>query len=169
MFKRICSVLSGMILVVLAIAAGLLLIPRAAGYQTMAVLTGSMEPNYPVGSLIYVKETAPEELKPGDVITFHISADTVVTHRIVEINEAEQEVVTKGDANNTKDGNPVSYNNIVGKAEFHIPYLGYVAIYSRTPLGIGAVCGLLILVILLNFLPEILTKEEENEKEMNLV
>nr|WP_317283096.1 signal peptidase I [uncultured Sellimonas sp.] len=86
MLKKICGFLSGVILLVLAVLAGILIIPKLMGYEEMAVLTGSMEPKYPVGSLIYVKEENPENLKVGDVITYRLSEDTVVTHRIVEIN-----------------------------------------------------------------------------------
>ena len=69
MLKKICGFLSGVLLIVLAVLAGILIIPKVMGYEEMAVLTGSMEPNYPVGSLIFVKEVDPENLKVGDVIT----------------------------------------------------------------------------------------------------
>lgn len=165
MFKKICSFLSALILIALAVLAGMLLIPRVMGYQTMAVLTGSMEPNYHVGSLIYVKEVDPSSLKKGDVITYRISDETVVTHRIVEVHSDSQEVVTKGDANNANDGNPVAYANIVGKAEFNIPYLGFIAINAKTPKGIIAICAVLVLIILLTFLPEIFSKDDEDGKD----
>ena len=164
MFKRICSILSALLLVILAVLAGLLLIPRAMGYQTMAVLTGSMEPNYHVGSLVYVKEIDPATLEVGDVITYQLTEDTVVTHRIVEIDSEAQEIVTKGDANNANDGKAVSYSNVVGRADYCIPYLGFVAIYAKTPVGIGVICGVLILIILLTFLPEIFSNEDEEEE-----
>jgi len=51
--------------------------------------------------------------------------------------------------------NPVAYSSIVGKVDFHMPYLGYISIYAKTPLGIIAICGILIVMILLIFLPEI--------------
>lgn len=164
MLKKICGFLSGILLLILAVLAVLLLGPRIMGYQSMAVLTGSMEPAYPVGSLIYVKEVEPETLETGDVITYQLSGDTVVTHRIVEIHKDTQEVVTKGDANETNDGNPIPYEAIVGKADFNIPYLGYIAIYAKTPIGIGVVCGVLVAIILLTFIPEIFSEDEEEEK-----
>lgn len=164
MFKKICGFLSGLLLLILAVLAALLLVPRVMGYQSMAVLTGSMEPKYPVGSLIYVKETDSATLEVGDVITYRLSEDTVVTHRIVEIHPDTQEVVTKGDANEDNDGNPIPFGNIVGKADFSIPYLGFIAIYAKTPLGIGVVCGVLVVIILLTFLPEVFSSEEEEEK-----
>jgi signal peptidase len=48
---------------------------------------------------------------------------------------------------------------------FHIPYLGYISIYAKTPLGIAVVCGVLIVLILLNFIPDIL--EEDKKKNLN--
>lgn len=164
MLKKICGILSGIILLVLAVLAGLLIIPKLMGYEEMAVLTGSMEPNYPVGSLIFVKEVDPNQLEVGDVITYRLDSDTVVTHRIVEINKEEQTVTTKGDANNSNDGSPIPYSEIVGKAHFKIPYLGYVSMNIKTPKGIMTICGVLIAIILLTFLPEIFSPEDEAEQ-----
>lgn len=164
MLKKIYGILSGIILLVLAVLAGLLIIPKLMGYEEMAVLTGSMEPNYPVGSLIFVKEIDPDQLEVGDVITYRLDSDTVVTHRIVEIDKEAQRVTTKGDANSSNDGSPVSYSEIVGKAHFKIPYLGYVSMNIKTPKGIMAICGVLIAIILLTFLPEIFSPEEEEEQ-----
>ena len=54
-----------------ALAAALLLAgARLVGLRTFAVLSGSMEPAYPVGSLIYVRSAEPSALECGDVITF---------------------------------------------------------------------------------------------------
>lgn len=164
MLKKICGILSGIILLILAVLAGLLIIPKFMGYEEMAVLTGSMEPNYPVGSLIFVKEIEPDQLEVGDVITYRLDSDTVVTHRIVEIDKEVQTVTTKGDANSSNDGSPVPYSEIVGKAHFKIPYLGYVSMNIKTPKGIMAICGVLIAIILLTFLPEIFSPEEEEEQ-----
>lgn len=163
MLKKICGFLSGILLVVLAALAGILIIPKVMGYEEMAVLTGSMEPNYPVGSLIFVKEENPENLQVGDVITYRLSGDTVVTHRVVEINKDEQSVITKGDANESNDGSPVPYSKIVGEAKGKIPYLGYISLNIKTPKGILVTCGLIIVIILLTFIPDIFSDEEEEE------
>ena len=85
---------------------------RLLGVQVYSVLSGSMEPKYPVGSLIYVKAVDPYELKSGDVITFMLNENTVATHRIVEVvpDESDSGVVrfrTKGDANEAEDGSLV--------------------------------------------------------------
>lgn len=58
---------------------------RLFGVEVYAVLSGSMEPEYPTGSLIYVKDVPLEELEVNDVITFRMGGNTTATHRIVEI------------------------------------------------------------------------------------
>lgn len=164
MFRKICNFLIGIIIAVLAVLAILLLGPRVMGYQGFAVLSGSMEPGIPVGSIVFSKEVDPATLEVGDVITYQLGSDTLVTHRITQIDEENQQVVTKGDANDSEDGSPVAYSQIAGRMDIHIPYLGYITIYIKTPVGIGVICGVLIALILLNFLPEIFSDEEEEPK-----
>lgn len=165
MFKKICSILSTMILIVLTLVAAALVIPKILGYEQYAVLSGSMEPEIPVGAIVYTKAAAGDSLKAGDIITYEITGNTRVTHRIVSIDEAEGTVVTKGDANDAEDASPVRFENIRGVYVFDIPYLGYISIYGKTPLGIGVICGIVVIVILLNFLPDALSGEEEKKKD----
>ncbi len=125
---------------------------RILGFEVFGVLTGSMEPTYPTGSLIYVKDVDPSELRVNDVITFSISPNVIATHRIVEIVPDEQYPTivryrTKGDANKDVDASLVSAGNIIGKAMFAVPQLGYLASYIQQPPGIYVailVCGLMI-------------------------
>lgn len=59
---------------------------RVVGLTPFTVLSGSMEPAYHVGSLIYVKQTDPATIKVGDPITFVVNDDLLVaTHRVVDI------------------------------------------------------------------------------------
>lgn len=161
MIRKICNALSALILIALAALALLLLAPRFLGYETLAVLSGSMEPEISVGAIVYVKEVEPEELKAGDILTYRMGGSTIVTHRIVEVDEENRQFITKGDANDVIDGSPVDYDQVVGKAEFHVPMIGYISIYIRTPLGIAAVCGVLFVILLLNLLPELFGKKEK--------
>lgn len=167
MLKKICSILSSIVLIVLTVVAVALVVPKFMGYNQFAVLSGSMEPNIHVGAIVYAKDVEPAELEVGDIVTYQISGNTMVTHRIVAINEATATITTKGDANETEDASPVSYESIVGKYAFDIPYLGYISIYAKTPIGIGAICGVLIVIILLNFLPDALTEEEKKDEKGN--
>lgn len=120
----------GTLLLILAIAACLgLTVPRFAGIEQYVVVSGSMEPAIPVGSMVYSGQTDPSTLAAGDIIVFYSSegGDTPVTHRVVENHIAEGEVVTKGDANEQNDLSPIIYSNILGKVQLHIPMLGFIA------------------------------------------
>lgn len=163
MLKKVCGILSSLLLIILALVAAALIVPHFFGYQTMAVLSGSMEPNIGVGSIAYVKEAPFDELKVGDVISFHMGSDTVVTHRIKDVDQENQLITTKGDANEVQDAEPVAAPSIIGKVGFHIPLMGYISIYAKTPLGIAGICAVFIVLILLVFLPEIFGKDEKKE------
>ena len=163
MLRKICSFLSTIIMVVLLALAAVLVVPVLMGYTELAVLTGSMQPTIPVGSLIYVKEVEPSALQVGDVVTYQLEGDTMVTHRVISNDPSRSVVVTQGDANQDPDGE-IAYDRIVGKMDFHIPYLGYISMNIRTKTGILAICGTLIVIILLSFLPEIFSNDDEEEE-----
>jgi len=169
MVKKVCNFLSTIILVLLLAVAATILLPMLLGFKEMAVLSGSMEPNIPVGSIIYVKPMEADQLEPGDVCTYMLAdGSNYVTHRVVSVDAAAQTLVTQGDANDTPDGD-VAFSQVLGEAQFHLPYLGFITINARTPKGIIAICAVLVVVILLNFIPAILDaggeeKAEENKK-----
>lgn len=126
------SIVSWLVLLaVLAILALTIVIPRLTGATPYTVLTGSMEPNYPPGTLIVVKPEDPAALQAGDVITFQKESGKldVVTHRIIEVREnarGEKSFVTQGDANPSRDMNPVVPEQIRGKLWYSVPFMGYV-------------------------------------------
>ncbi len=165
MVKRVCSILNTILLIILLAIACLLIVPSLIGYKSFAVISGSMEPNIHVGSIVYAKETPFDELQIGDVISYRISEDTMVTHRIQEINTDDSTVITKGDANDSEDSSPVSANNIVGKVALSIPLIGYISIYAKTPIGIAAICGVVAVIIILNYLPEVLEHDDDETKD----
>ncbi len=162
MLKRICNILSTVILIVMVVVAGVLLLPYAFGCQTLAVLSGSMEPVYHVGSIVFIKKVPPAEIKVGDPITFRISDQgTFATHRVVRIDPEKKQFITKGDANNTEDG-PTGFENLVGRASnISVPWLGYISVNIKTPKGILAVTGVVVIIVLLSFFPDVFTKEPE--------
>ena len=89
------------------------------------------------------------------------------TLTIVDNSEAKTgALVTQGDANEDPDGE-ITFDRIVGKMDFSIPYLGYISLNIRTPIGIVSICGVLVLIILLTFIPEIFSKDDEEEKKEN--
>lgn len=171
--KKIFDIISTIIMVLVITFAFLLVGIRIFGLTPYTVLSGSMEPNYHVGSLIYVKQVNPTDLKEKDPITYVIEGDTVVTHRIIEVIRDENDPTaisfrTKGDNNEDPDGDPVSAKNILGMPVFTIPLLGYVAVFIQNPPGSYFVIGILASLLILAFLPDLLMKllgsEETGEK-----
>ena len=167
--KKIWNGISGVLVGIVVLLAIALVGVRLIGLQPYVVLSGSMEPTYHVGSLIYVKSVDYKELKAGDPITYMISQDTVVTHRIIEVlvDQEDPDTIryfTQGDANAQPDGTSVHYKNIIGKPVFSIPYLGYVSHYIQNPPGkYVAISGGAILILLV-FLPDIFTDENKKKK-----
>lgn len=132
------------------VAALLLAAPILLGYRPVVVLSGSMEPAYPVGSIIYYKQTPFEALDKGDAITFAIGEQSLATHRIVSVDRAAKTFVTKGDANPAQDAEPVPYDRVRGKASgFALPYAGYATGYLRQWYAVAAIGLILLLDMLL--------------------
>lgn len=159
--KKIWNAVST-VLVVIAVALAIALAGvRLVGLRVYSVLSGSMEPNYHTGSLIYVKKVDATQLKAGDVITFMLDEDTVATHRIVEVvPDADDASVlrfrTKGDANDSADAGLVHCKNVIGSPIFTIPYLGYFAEYIQHPPGTYVAIAVGAMLLLIVFLPDLL-------------
>lgn len=155
--KRLWNIASTILVVIVVIFAVLLTGIRLIGLHPYTVLSGSMEPTYHTGSLIYVKEAKPEEIEVGQAITFVLNEDLVVaTHRVIEIDEENQRFYTKGDANQSADGAPVHFKNLIGIPLFSIPCLGYVSSYIQSPPGLYVALAAGAVLLLLLFLPELL-------------
>ena len=167
--KKVFDIFTTLLVVLVAALAILLVGMRFAGFKVFTVLSGSMEPTYHTGSVIYVKEVDYTTLQAGDVITFAISEDMVATHRIVGVvpDDEDPSVLryrTKGDANDSEDGTLVHYKNIVGKPVFTIPYLGYIASYIQSPPGSYIAIAGAAFLLMLTFIPDLFEKDEEEDK-----
>lgn len=131
--------------------------PLILGYHPIVVLTGSMEPTYKTGSIIYYKEIPEENLKVGDTITFKTNQEEMITHRINAIHDDKYE--TKGDANDSPDAEEITYQNILGKVtKVKIPYLGYYIWFINNHRYITI---LLLGIIVIDFLLEVIKKEKK--------
>ena len=138
---------------------------RLLGYQVYTVLSGSMEPAYSVGDLIYVKKVDVNTIKVGDPITFVYNEELMVaTHRVVRVDAENQRFYTKGDANVDED-KPVHFNNVKGVPKFSIPKLGYVAYYIQRPPGMYITIAVGAVLIILVFLPDMIKKKTTPEAE----
>jgi len=168
MIKKIWNGFTTVMVVLVLILAILLVGVRFVGLKPFVVLSGSMEPTYHVGSLIYVREADPQDLQPGDAITFLANETTVVTHRIADVVPDEDDpdtlwFITKGDANQSEDASPVHYRNVIGKAVFSIPYLGYLSHYIQNPPGLYIALGVGAVMLILAFMPTGKKKDQAPE------
>lgn len=152
LFKVLSWIVIVAIVIYLAIAA-----PIIAGFHPVVVLSGSMEPTFPVGSIVYYHACKFDELKAGDVVTFK-AENSLVTHRIVVVNGISRTVNTKGDNNPSEDPVPVEEDEIAGKTtDFAIPYAGYFVTYGKKPAAIA----LMAVVLLIDY---VLEKQHPGQK-----
>ncbi|WP_458413557.1 signal peptidase I SipW [Schinkia sp. CFF1] len=109
------------------------------GYELKTVLSGSMEPTFMTGSIIAIQPGGDlTRFQPGDVITFKIKEQMIVTHRVVEVIKDGENVLyrTKGDHNKTADLELVLSQHVIGQyTGFTVPYAGYLFSYTSTNLG----------------------------------
>ena len=129
------------------------IVPRAAGATPYVVLTDSMEPSYPVGTLVVSRPVEPEQIRTGSVITYQLRSgqEQLVTHRVVGIGMTvggERTYVTQGDSNDVPDAQPVRDVQVRGATWYRVPYLGHVAgVFT----GQRAMVGVAAAVLLLGF------------------
>lgn len=127
------TVLLGVVAVLLAAV----VVPRVGGATPYTVLTGSMQPDYPPGTLVVVRPTAIEDVAVGDVVTYQVESGdpTVVTHRVVSIGVAldgtgERTIRTQGDANDVADRDPVTADQLRGRLWYAVPYVGHASTWT---------------------------------------
>jgi signal peptidase len=125
------SAVSGAALVVVVLLAlAMIVVPLALHATPFTVLTGSMEPSLPPGTLVVSRPVDPARIRIGDVVTYQLESNrpAVVTHRVVGIGsgaEGELTFVTRGDSNNVAD-EPIRAVQVRGVVVYHVPYAGYV-------------------------------------------
>lgn len=149
--SAVCSTLGTALLILLILVCLPLTLPGILNYQPYAVVSGSMEPEIPVGSLVYIKTMEPQDVQDDDIIAFYggRDANVMVTHRVVENRVVMGEFITKGDANQTEDMNPVDYDDFVGRVELIIPKMGMTAqLLTSTSGKIVAACVIVAALLL---------------------
>src|SRR3989338_2746581 len=153
------------IISVILVFAGIILftskIENPLGVKSFVVLTGSMEPTFSAGSIIFTQKQS--SYIPNDVIAFK-QDNVVVTHRIASFGLKDSRPVfkTKGDANNVIDKRLVESNVILGKQLVTIPYIGNIIFFMRTLPGFIA---FIIIPAFIYIAFEIVTIKKEIEKE----
>lgn len=121
----------------LAIAMAVL-VPRLIGAESFTVVSGSMEPTIPVGSIVVAQPPRDGQIHFDDVVTYQLESGKpqTVTHRVVAVDIIDGGVRyrTQGDANNAMDPEPVRPEQIRGTVIYHLPYLGYIG--SLVPVSV---------------------------------
>lgn len=162
---RLLGAVGILLIVAVILVCSLLLLPGFFGYHMYHVLSGSMEPEMPVGSLIYVRESAPEDVEADDVIAFYGSLEDsgVITHRVVKNNVVSGTFRTKGDANEEADPLPIPYENYIGEVALIVPGMGKVLTWLTAPYGKAAAVGVILLGAFLNLISS--PKKQKNKEE----
>jgi len=134
---------------VAVVAAAAVIVPATTGSKTYTILTRSMEPGMPPGTLIVTRAVDPHSLVVGDIITYQLRSGEpeVVTHRIVRVVESSdgsRMFILRGDNNAADDAKPVRSVQIRGKVWYAVPLIGHVAIGTGLEgrafiVGIGAI------------------------------
>lgn len=138
-------------------------VPDFFGIKPFIVITGSMEGTISAGDLVITKAVDPSTLQVGDIISYK-EGNAVITHRIVEMTTADGEpaFITKGDANNAEDTNPVTWTQVEGVYLFGIAGLGNLSLYMQTPVGILVFVGIPLCCFILY---DIIRRRLDNKKD----
>ena len=138
--------------------------PSILGHRLYIVDSGSMSPTLKLGALIIVREMEADEISVDDIITYKGSEDSVVTHRVTEIEGEGSTFITKGDANKTDDPMPLDSSKLIGKVIFVIPYIGFLLKLIRTKVGLI----LMVTLILAGVITQILGIREDRESKRDV-
>lgn len=163
--NKIWNIVTTTLLVVMMLLIAAMYLPKVFGIEPLIVLSGSMEPTYPTGSLLYVKEIAQEDVKENTPITFKLDDETLVTHRVVSVTD-QGKYITKGDNNEQIDGGDgVSYDKIIGTPIFHVNKLGLLADKLSQMQGKIIFGTIVVVLIILMFLGDLIFGEDKKKVE----
>jgi signal peptidase len=128
----------GLLLLVIAAGAVLIVIPKMMGAIPLTVLTQSMQPLLPPGTLIVDQPVKASQIHLGDVVTYQIASGKpdVITHRVVAIsmsNDGKETFTFKGDNNAYADAKAVIPAQIKGRVVYSVPYIGVVSLWMNGP------------------------------------
>lgn len=127
------SLLAAVLAVIVGIGLLAIVVPAVTGSTALTVLTSSMEPHLPPGTMVVMRPTDPADIEPGMVVTYQLKSGeaTVVTHRVTQVlrqTDGERVFITQGDANPSADIDPVREVQIRGTVWYAIPYVGWAAL-----------------------------------------
>lgn len=136
--KKVAGYLGfALVFLLMALAVITFIAPRF-GWRVDVVMSGSMEPGLKVGSVVITRPLDIKSVNKGDIITFRSPLNgELITHRIISLESSPSVILrTKGDANEHADPFVVSSESLVGRVCFSVPYLGYIARFVKSRLGL---------------------------------
>ena len=175
-WKRIFNTCISIIFTIMILAVASLIIqkfvlkeevPNIFGYKILQVMSGSMSGEFETGDTILIKAVKSEgDLKIGDVITYRIEKNTLVTHRIVNITKIGEKLnyTLKGDANNIEDSEKITFSNIEGIYVRKLNLIGKLITFMQKPYGLIITFMTPTLLILLVINNEKVKEEKRNRR-----
>ncbi len=155
MISKVVGIVGNVLLTGIILVLGVILILKFSNVlELYKVETGSMRDGIMVGDYILVQRV--DDYREGDIVTYR-KTDGFVTHRIIRIEN--EEIVTKGDANNTED-EPIKKDDIVGKVVYKSGLLNFIIRYKFTLVSLA-----LSLYLLSIYFGKEESKEEKKEEE----
>lgn len=162
--KTFHGILTGVIMIGLFVMVVLILGKMTGSCEARIVLSGSMEPGIPTGSVAFVDRHYPfQKVELGEVIAYQVNERIMVLHRV--IGKDEETLETKGDANEHSDGWCVTPENYYGKIRFSIPKMGFWLSKMQTTAGKIQVLLWTIMVVILSCFVEGKSHTEKKKKE----
>lgn len=160
MARRIISIFENIVIALVALLLVAFIVLKATGFQFFVVMSGSMEPILPVGSVVLVQPTPYDDIQVGDDISFVVGEERItVTHRVIEKDENSNTLTTKGVANNVSD-DPIPASAVIGKVIFDIPLVGRL-LYFLSSLQGKIVAGIVVVAwVIITMLIKQLEKSE---------
>ncbi|MGY3749605.1 signal peptidase I [Vagococcus acidifermentans] len=156
----------GLLLLLIILSAGARMTEDRAylTYHLRVVLSKSMEPAMPSGSLVVTQNTTIGDVQKNDIVTFK-TEDDLVSHRVKDkrIDDGETVLITQGDNNETIDREPVTAENIQEKVLCHFPLLGKFLLTAQKPAGVAAVFLTVVLMLLIRYFVELLRMERRHK------
>ena len=142
-------------------------VPDLFGYKILQVMSGSMSGEFETGDTILIKKISDESnLKIGDVVTYKVKANTLVTHRIVNITKTGESLsyTTKGDANNTEDMEKVTFSAIEGIYVKKLELTGNLINFMQKPYGMVVIFTIPIIMLICVVNSERVKEEKRNKR-----
>ncbi len=167
--KKIWNWIVGVSLLVSFLMLAVFTVPKIFGIQSFVITSASMEPKYPVGSMIFVEKINPESVDAGDDITFWMQDRKIAaTHQVYQNDTENRQFRTQGinnfdaQGNVLKDALPVDYDALIGRAFFCIPCLGSINRFCTTAPGNILLVGAAIIMSAISFLMDEKYTEKNN-------